>query len=103
MYRLDHSSNGEGHCSKVDILGDTIENSSVYLFPFIIEFSMIGAHIVYNMWKNVGNKPTFSMVGEHEVEEKGKVGENEVDEKGILRAININSLSQKLNFFILIN
>ena len=39
------------------------------------------------------------MVGEHEVEEKGKVGENEVDEKGILRAININSLSQKLDFF----
>ena len=53
-------------CEKVDILGDTIENSAVYLFPFIIEFSMIGAHIIYNMWKNVGNRPKFAMVGENE-------------------------------------
>jgi hypothetical protein len=26
----------------VDILGNTIESSSIYLFPFIIEYSMIG-------------------------------------------------------------
>ena len=30
-------------CEKVDILGNTIESSSIYLFPFIIEYSMIGA------------------------------------------------------------
>ena len=60
-------------CKKVDILGNTIENSSVYLFPFIIEFSMIGAHIIYNMWKNVGNHPTFAMVGENETKKDRKV------------------------------
>jgi len=60
------TSKEKNDCEKVDILGDTIENSSVYLFPFIIEFSMIGAHIIYNMWKNVGNRPTFAMVGEDE-------------------------------------
>jgi len=27
----------------VDILGNTIESSSIYLFPFIIEYSMIGS------------------------------------------------------------
>ena len=32
---------------------------------------MIGAHIVFNMWKNVGAKPRFAVVGEHDVEEKG--------------------------------
>ena len=53
-------------CEKIDILGDTVENSGTYLFPFIIEFSMIGSHIVYNMWKNVGNKPKFAMMGEDE-------------------------------------
>ena len=58
------------NCKKVDILGDTIKNSSVYLFPFIIEFSMIGAHIIYNMWKNVGNHPTFAMVGENETKKE---------------------------------
>jgi len=53
-------------CEGLDILGDTIENSSVYLFPFIIEYSMIGGHIIYNMWKNVGRRPTFKMIGETE-------------------------------------
>ena len=33
---------------------------------------MIGAHIVFNMWKNVGKKPKFAMVGENYVEEKGR-------------------------------
>lgn len=55
-----------GDCEGLDILGDTIENSSVYLFPFIIEYSMIGAHIVYNMWKNVGRRPNFIVVGDGE-------------------------------------
>ena len=57
-------------CEKFDILGHTIEHSSIYLFPFIIEFSIIGAHIVYNMWKNVGNSPTFAMVGENETKKE---------------------------------
>ena len=34
-----------GDCEGLDILGDTIENSSVYLFPFIIEYSMIGGQL----------------------------------------------------------
>ena len=54
-----------------EILSETIENSSLYLVPFIIEFSMIGAHIVFNMWKNVGAKPRFAVLGENDVEEKG--------------------------------
>lgn len=66
-------------CEKIDILGDTIENCGVYLFPFIIEFSMIGAHIVYNMWKNVGNKPKFAMVGEDDnTQNKGEYFERKL-------------------------
>ena len=42
-------------------MGNTIEESAVYLFPFIIEFSMIGTHIIYNMWKNVGKTPKESI------------------------------------------
>jgi hypothetical protein len=34
-------------CEKVDILGNTIESSSIYLFPFIIEYSMIGKNTVH--------------------------------------------------------
>ena len=65
----DHSL--DTRCDRVEILSETIENSSLYLFPFIIEFSMIGAHIVFNMWKNVGAKPRFAVLGENDVEEKG--------------------------------
>ena len=35
---------------------------------------MIGAHIIYNMWKNVGQRPTFVMVGESE-EKKEKTSQ----------------------------
>ena len=65
----DHSL--DTRCDRVEILSETIENSSLYLFPFIIEFSMIGAHIVFNMWKNVGAKPRFAVLREIGVEEKG--------------------------------
>jgi len=61
-----HNSTQSDACQGLDILGDTIENSSVYLFPFIIEYSMIGGHIIYNMWKNVGRRPTFVMIGDSE-------------------------------------
>ena len=33
---------------------------------WMFRYSMIGAHIIYNMWKNVGQRPTFVMVGESE-------------------------------------
>ena len=33
-------------------------------------YSMIGAHIIYNMWKNVGKRPTFIMVGENETKKE---------------------------------
>jgi len=65
-----HNSSQADECQGLDILGDTIENSSVYLFPFIIEYSMIGGHIIYNMWKNVGRRPTFVMIGESETKKE---------------------------------
>jgi len=57
-------------CEGLDILGDTIENSSIYLFPFLIEYSMIGGHIIYNMWKNVGRRPNFIMTGETQIKKE---------------------------------
>lgn len=64
-----HATNTSQHqvlssCEGLDILGDTIKNSSVYLFPFIIEYSMIGGHILINMWRSVGRKPNFVVIGE---------------------------------------
>ena len=42
---LDH-----GHlaaCHRIEIIGGAIEHSSVYLYPFIIEYSIIGISVVY--------------------------------------------------------
>lgn len=36
-----------GHCERIQIIGEAIENSSVYLYPFIIEYSIIGILVIY--------------------------------------------------------
>ena len=33
-----------------------MENASIYLFPFIIEYSIIGSSVIYNMWKSIGRR-----------------------------------------------
>ncbi len=42
-------------------LGDTIEHSSVYLFPFIVEYSIIGSAVLYRMWKHIGRNPGMDL------------------------------------------
>ncbi len=34
-----------GDCKRIQIIGDTVEHISVYLFPFIIEYSIIGISV----------------------------------------------------------
>ena len=48
---------------RIEIIGETMESASVYLFPFIIEYSIIGSAVMYNMWKNIGKNPQYYMVG----------------------------------------
>ena len=35
------------HCQRIEIIGEAIEDSSVYLYPFIIEYSIIGISVLY--------------------------------------------------------
>ena len=37
-----------------DILGDAVIKSSPYLYPFVIEFALIGASVMFVMWRHVG-------------------------------------------------
>lgn len=46
-------------CIHIDIIGNTIQNSSVYLFPFIIEYSIIGVAVIFSMWNGIGNDPVY--------------------------------------------
>ena len=43
---LDHLA----HCERIEIIGEAIENSSVYLYPFIIEYSIIGISVLYRFY-----------------------------------------------------
>ncbi len=37
-----------------NILGDALLHSSPYLYPFVIEFALIGASVSFIMWRHVG-------------------------------------------------
>lgn len=41
-------------CGKINIMGTIVKDSSPYLYPFIIEYSLIGAVVLYVMWKHIG-------------------------------------------------
>lgn len=41
-------------CGRVNIMGNIVQDSAPYLFPFIIEYSLIGAAVIYVMWRHIG-------------------------------------------------
>lgn len=45
---LDHLAHPK--CQRIEIIGEAIESSSVYLYPFIIEYSIIGISVVYRYY-----------------------------------------------------
>lgn len=47
-------------CERVNIMGTIVQDSTPYLFPFIIEYSLIGAAVIYVMWKHIGRYPKYS-------------------------------------------
>lgn len=44
-------------CGRVNIMGTIVQDSAPYLYPFIIEYSLIGAAVIYVMWKHIGRNP----------------------------------------------
>lgn len=44
-------------CGRVNIMGTIVQDAAPYLFPFIIEYSLIGAAVIYVMWKHIGRNP----------------------------------------------
>lgn len=58
--------NSSNPCQKQDIMGSIVSDSSPFLFPFIVEYSLIGAAVLYVMWKNIGKDPVFHGNPEYE-------------------------------------
>jgi hypothetical protein len=50
-------------CFNDNTLGKLWTSSMPYLFPFIVEYSLIAAAVTYIMWKNVGNDKIQKMEG----------------------------------------
>ncbi|XP_076273741.1 proton channel otopetrin-like a isoform X18 [Rhynchophorus ferrugineus] len=46
-------------CGRINIMGNIVQDSAPYLFPFIIEYSLIGAAVIYVMWKHIGRNPRY--------------------------------------------
>ncbi|XP_076368324.1 proton channel OtopLc-like isoform X2 [Tachypleus tridentatus] len=67
-FRELNNSNISNPCQKEDILGNIVASSSPFLYPFIVEYSLIGAAVLYVMWKNVGKDPVFQ--GETQEEDR---------------------------------
>lgn len=44
-------------CGRNPIMGTIVSDSAPYLYPFIIEYSLIGAAVIYVMWKHIGRYP----------------------------------------------
>ncbi|XP_013138597.1 PREDICTED: uncharacterized protein LOC106103392 isoform X2 [Papilio polytes] len=44
-------------CGRNPIMGTIVTDSAPYLYPFIIEYSLIGAAVIYVMWKHIGRYP----------------------------------------------
>ena len=49
-------------CQKNSIMGSILQNASPYLYPFIVEYSLIAAAFLYIMWFTIGKR--YSMVYE---------------------------------------
>lgn len=47
----------QASCERINIMGTIVKDSAPYLYPFIIEYSLIGAAVIYVMWKHIGRNP----------------------------------------------
>lgn len=54
------SANTNTSCGRINIMGTIVQDSAPYLYPFIIEYSLIGAVVIYVMWKHIGRYPKYT-------------------------------------------
>lgn len=57
-------------CGRVNIMGTIVKDAAPYLFPFIIEYSLIGAAVIYVMWKHIGRQSRWPHHAEADLERR---------------------------------
>ena len=50
-------------CENDEIISNILESVSPYLYPFIVEYSLIGAAFLYVMWSNIGRRYSVNANG----------------------------------------
>ena len=48
---------GNVSCGRRIFLGDLIMDAAPFLYPFLIEYSLIGAAVLYVIWAHIGLNP----------------------------------------------
>jgi len=58
LHRIQQYEHKQKECieHKENYLGDALLKSSPYLYPFVIEFALIGASVSFIMWRHVGQR-----------------------------------------------
>ena len=46
-------------CGRNSVMGNIVTYASPYLYPFVVEYSLIGAAVVFAMWRSIGNNPRY--------------------------------------------
>jgi hypothetical protein len=55
-----HNAQNYNDCQRTNIMGSLVQNASPFLFPCTIEYSLICAVILYEMWKKVKSIPEIN-------------------------------------------
>lgn len=57
-------------CNRTNIMGSIVQDSAPYLYPFIIQYSLIGAAVIYVMWKHIGRYSRWQNNTEQDIERR---------------------------------
>lgn len=44
-------------CGRLNIMGNIVQDAAPFLYPFVIEYSLIGAAVIFVMWRHIGRSP----------------------------------------------
>lgn len=50
---------GNVSCGRRIFLGNIIMDAAPFLYPFLIEYSLIGAAVLYVIWEHIGLNPKY--------------------------------------------
>ena len=44
-------------CGRKYVMGEIVTFAAPYLYPFVVEYSLIAAAVIWGMWRSIGSNP----------------------------------------------